>query len=78
MTGLRRKDLLVTFSAAFAFIVYEVFLSRFFSAVMEYHYVFLAVSLATLGIGLGGSVHTDTLHGSIDAGSSAWGYLHSP
>lgn len=46
--------MLITFSAAFAFIVYEVFLSRFFAAILDYSYVFLTIALATLGIGLGG------------------------
>ena len=45
---------MITFSAAFAFIVYEVFLSRIFSAILDYNYVFLVISLATLGVGLGG------------------------
>jgi hypothetical protein len=31
-----------------------VFLSRIFSAILDYNYVFLAISLATLGVGLGG------------------------
>ncbi|MFS0728388.1 spermine synthase [Paenibacillus sp. 1P07SE] len=46
--------MLLTFCTAFAFIVYEVYLSRFFSAILDYTFVFLAISLATLGIGLGG------------------------
>lgn len=49
-----RKDMLITFSAAFAFIVYEVFLSRFFAVILDYNFVMLAISLATLGIGFGG------------------------
>lgn len=53
-TGTLGKDAMLTFTGAFAFIVYEVFLSRIFSAILDYNYVFLAISLATLGVGLGG------------------------
>lgn len=49
-----RKDLILTFGTAYALIVYEVCLSRFFSALFENHAVFLAITLATLGIGIGG------------------------
>ncbi|NHN33178.1 spermine synthase [Paenibacillus agricola] len=48
------KDVIITFFIAFTLIVYEVFLSRFFATIMDYNYVFLVVSLATLGIGIGG------------------------
>ncbi|MFX3637333.1 MAG: spermine synthase [Candidatus Pristimantibacillus sp.] len=51
-----RKDMLITFSTAFVLIVYEVFLSRFFSVILDYNFVFLAISLATLGIGTGGFI----------------------
>ena len=47
-------DTIITFVTAFSLIVYEVFLTRFFAAIMDYNYVFLVVSLATLGIGIGG------------------------
>ncbi len=49
-----QRDAIMTFAAAFSFIVYEVFLSRFFAVISDNNYVFLTISLATLGIGLGG------------------------
>lgn len=49
-----RNDMLITFLSAFAFLVYEVYLSRFFSLILDYNFIFLSISLATLGIGLGG------------------------
>lgn len=48
------QDMLVTFFVSFASLVFEVFLSRLFSVILDYNFVFLVVSLATLGIGLGG------------------------
>lgn len=54
MYGNHRRELLIPFSTAFAFIVYEVFLSRFYSVILDTHFVFMTVALATLGIGLGG------------------------
>ncbi|WP_336788289.1 spermine synthase [Paenibacillus sp. MMO-177] len=53
---IRQKDIVITFCTAFVLLVYEVFLSRFFSAVLDHNFVFLAISLATLGTGLGGYI----------------------
>lgn len=47
------KDMISLFFISFSVIVYEVFLPRFFSVILDYSYVFVAVSLATLGVGLG-------------------------
>ena len=47
-------DMLIIFSVSFSTIVYEVFLPRFFSVILDYNFVFLVISLATLGLGLGG------------------------
>lgn len=55
-----RKDMSLTFGAAYALIVYEVCLSRFFSALFENHAVFIAITLATLGIGIGGYLSSRT------------------
>lgn len=55
-----RKDVSITFLASFVLIVYEVFLSRYFAAIMDYNFVFLSISLATLGIGLGGCLASKT------------------
>jgi hypothetical protein len=49
-----KKDIIITFFSAFSLIVFEIFLSRFFAVILNYNYVFLVISLATLGIGLGG------------------------
>lgn len=46
--------LFITFSTAFAMIVYEVFLTRFFAVFLDYNYTFLVISVATLGMGMGG------------------------
>lgn len=48
------EDVVYTGLTAFTLIVYEVFLSRLFAVILDYNYAFLVVSLATLGIGLGG------------------------
>ncbi len=42
------------FLTTFSCLVFEVALTRAFSVLLRYHYVFLAVSLAICGIGLGG------------------------
>lgn len=39
---------------SFSIIIYEVCLPRLFSVILDYNYVFLIISLATLGTGLGG------------------------
>ncbi|MCA4756933.1 spermine synthase [Mycolicibacterium fortuitum] len=51
-----KKDCIITFGISFVLFVYEVFLSRFFSAILAYNFVFIAISLATLGAGFGGYV----------------------
>jgi hypothetical protein len=48
------QNMIITFFVAFSLIVFEIFLSRLFSVILDYSYVFLVISLATLGIGLGG------------------------
>ena len=48
------KDMIITFLVAFSMILFEVFLPRFFSVFLDYNYVFAVISLATLGIGIGG------------------------
>ena len=48
------KDVSVTFIFAFSMIMYEIFLTRLFAVLLDYNYAFLVISLATLGIGLGG------------------------
>lgn len=48
------KDMTVVFFSSLAMIIFEIFLSRFFSVILDYNYVFLIISLATLGIGVGG------------------------
>lgn len=51
-----KRDSIITFGISFVLFVYEVFLSRFFSAILAYNFVFIAISLATLGAGFGGYV----------------------
>lgn len=48
------KELMTLFIVSFTVIAYEIFLPRLFSVILDYSYVFLVVSLATLGVGLGG------------------------
>jgi hypothetical protein len=50
------SDVLITFFVAFCLIAFEIFLSRLFTVILDYNFVFLIVSLATLGIGLGGYI----------------------
>ncbi len=42
------------FLASFSLIAFEITLSRFLSVLLSYHYVFFILSLALLGLGLGG------------------------
>ena len=42
------------FLISFGLIAFEVALSRFLSVLLSYHYVFIVLSLALLGLGLGG------------------------
>ena len=46
--------LLCVFVIGLTVLSYEIILTRFFSALFSYHFVFVAVSLAVLGLGLGG------------------------
>ncbi|TFB18503.1 spermine synthase [Filobacillus milosensis] len=48
------KDVSITFIFALSMIMYEIFLTRLFAVILDYNYAFLVISLATLGIGLGG------------------------
>lgn len=50
------KDGFITFVTAFSMITYEIVLSRFFAVILDYNYVFLVISLCTLGIGIGGYI----------------------
>jgi hypothetical protein len=50
----KATDMLITFIVAFSIIVYEIFLTRLFAVILDYNFVFLVISIATLGIGLGG------------------------
>ena len=53
-----RKQLLILLSAifliSFSLIGFEIALSRFLSVLLSYHYVFVVLSLALLGLGMGG------------------------
>ena len=46
--------LVAVFAVALSVLAYEVALTRAFSVLLRFHFVFLAVSLATCGLGLGG------------------------
>ncbi len=48
------KDTMIMLIVSFSAIVYEVFLPRLFSVILDYNYVFLVMSLATMGLGFGG------------------------
>ncbi|MDZ7660503.1 hypothetical protein [Fodinibius sp.] len=53
----RGKQVLILISLAlvsFSMILYEIVLSRIFSVILSYHYVFAILSLAMLGLGMGG------------------------
>ena len=50
----RRSLLIAVFCTALSVLAFEVALSRAFSVLLRYHFVFLAISLATSGIGVGG------------------------
>ncbi|WP_410514341.1 spermine synthase [Paenibacillus sp. BR2-3] len=56
------KDMMIMFIVSFTMIVYEVFLPRLFSVILDYNYVFLVISLATLGLGLGGFLSYYFMH----------------
>lgn len=54
-TKLSRTSLLIAvFGTALSVLAFEVALSRAFSVLLRYHFVFLAISLATSGLGIGG------------------------
>ena len=44
------------FLMSFAVILYEVALTRIYSVILAYHFVFMVISLALLGLGLGGVI----------------------
>ncbi|MEI6500551.1 MAG: hypothetical protein WCP21_05930, partial [Armatimonadota bacterium] len=48
--------LIAVFCTALSVLAFEVALSRAFSVLLRYHFVFLAISLATSGIGVGGLI----------------------
>ncbi|MGE5531932.1 MAG: hypothetical protein ACM3VW_07455, partial [Bacteroidota bacterium] len=50
----RLSLLIAVFCTALSVLAFEVALSRAFSVLLRYHFVFLAISLATSGIGVGG------------------------
>ena len=52
----RRSLLIAVFCTALSVLAFEVALSRAFSVLLRYHFVFLAISLATSGIGVGGLI----------------------
>lgn len=52
----RVRDLLAVASVSMMVLAQEVALTRAFSVLLRFHYVFLAVSLATCGLGLGGVI----------------------
>lgn len=53
-----KKDLVLiligVFFISFSVLMFEITLMRIFSVILTYHYVFMVVSLALLGLGLGG------------------------
>jgi hypothetical protein len=56
------------FLMALAVLTYEVALTRAFSVLLRYHFVFLAVSLATCGLGIGGLLDFLVLRKSLRPG----------
>jgi predicted membrane-bound spermidine synthase len=55
LVGPQRRALLVAvFVVSFTVLAFEITLTRLFAAVLEYHFVFAAVSIGLLGLGLGG------------------------
>lgn len=53
----RNRDLLLgIFMLSLSLITFEIGLTRLFSAIFNYHYVFLVLSFSVLGLGLGGFV----------------------
>ena len=53
-SAVRPHLLLAVFLVALSVLAFEVALSRAFSVLLRFHFVFLAISLATSGLGLGG------------------------
>ncbi|MCY9659484.1 spermine synthase [Paenibacillus chondroitinus] len=49
-----KKGMVITCVTAFSLIIFEICLSRFFAVILDNNYVFLVISMATLGIGFGG------------------------
>lgn len=56
LTGHRRGVLLVIFLLSVIGLAYEITLTRLFSVIFQYHYVFLIVSLSIAGLSLGAAV----------------------
>lgn len=55
LVGSRRRALLAaTFGVSLSVLAFEIALTRLFAAVLAYHFVFAAVSIGLLGLGLGG------------------------
>ena len=55
LVGLRRRGLLgAVFAVSLSVLTFEIALTRLFAAVLAYHFVFVAVSVGLLGLGLGG------------------------
>jgi len=65
------KVLIAMGLVSFAALAYEVTLTRLFSFVTRYHFVYLVIGLAVLGYGAAGSLHT--LRGAVSRGVLAVG-----
>jgi hypothetical protein len=63
----RRSQHVAVFLVSFAVLADEVALTRLFSVVLQYHFVFLAISLAICGLGLGGLVRQLARRSPFDA-----------
>ncbi len=57
---------LLIFIISFSLIVFEISLTRLFSMILSYHFVFLAVSTAILGLGIGGMWGAKIVSGSMN------------
>lgn len=62
-TGRARGVLVAVFLLSASGLAYEVMLTRLFSLMFQYHYVFLIVSLAIAGLSIGAAVAAFTLRG---------------
>ncbi len=61
--GQMRGALVVIFALSGVGLAYEVALTRLFSLIFQYHYVFLIVSLAVAGLGIGAALATLAVRG---------------